>query len=75
MKKGIIAQYSDYENALSVDVEFNVTNCFVDYKGDLTGIEGDVSIELNDGTKKLFSGQHDLNDYENDFGFTIKKLG
>ena len=36
--------------------------------------EGDVSIEINNGEGwKTFSGQHNANDYEDDYGFQIVK--
>ena len=34
--------------------------------------EGDVSIEIN-GDWKTFSGDHGVNDYEDDYGFQIVK--
>lgn len=72
MKDTIIAQWADYQNAKAVDVEFTVKTCFFDsFSGDLTGFSGDVVIEMADGTKQDISGEHGVNDYEDDFGFKI----
>ena len=71
MENTIIAEWADYENAKAVDVEFTVQTCFFDYRGDLTGFSGGVWVEMADGTKQDIWGEHGVNDYEDDFGFTI----
>jgi hypothetical protein len=34
-------------------------------------LKGDVYIELYNGDKKTFSGEHSTDDYELDYGFTL----
>ena len=68
----IFAEFENYETSEVADVSFSVTNCYLDRVGDLSGILGDVTIEMNDGTQKLISGEHGVNDYWDEYGFEIK---
>ena len=54
------------------DVEFDLTSQGGTYKFKYQDayFKGDVSIEIN-GERKVISGQHGANDYEDDYGFQI----
>jgi hypothetical protein len=41
----------------------------------LTGNCGDVEIEMSDGSRRLFSGEHGQYDYEENYGFQIVPAG
>tara|TARA_R110000824_G_scaffold10203_5_gene45191 strand:+ start:238 stop:477 length:240 start_codon:yes stop_codon:yes gene_type:complete len=74
--ENIKAEYKDYQNAKAVDVDF-MGHGMYDTQGDLNGFMGDVKIEVKDAnsangySSKLISGEHGLNDYEDEYGFTI----
>ena len=56
------------------DVEFNLTSHGGTYKFKYRDayFRGDVSIEIN-GEWKTISGEHDANDYADEYGFQIVK--